>query len=130
MLPKFGLEQGEYTAAPAEMTNRMDIPWQAPESLEEAKQDLAGLDMVDYLLTDTGLLVMGKHTVYPFALTASQAFEPWCWAVTSPSAPFRPNPAISWPGVWERSWTRCGTVSWRPTCSASPPRDTRWSSWR
>ena len=93
MLPKFGLEQGEYTAAPAEMTNRMEYTMAAPESLEEAKQDLAGLDTVDYLLTDTGLLVMGKHTVYPFALTASQAFETLVLGSDKPKRTFQAKPS-------------------------------------
>ncbi len=93
MLPKFGLEQGEYTAAPAEMTNRMEYTMAPPESLEEAKQDLAGLDTVDYLLTDTGLLVMGKHTVYPFALTASQAFETLVLGSDKPKRTFQAKPS-------------------------------------
>ncbi len=93
MLPKFGLEQGEYTAAPAEMTNRIQYTLAAPESLEEAKQDLAGLETVDYLLTDSGLLVMGKSTVYPFALTASQAFEALVLDSDKPKRTFKAKPS-------------------------------------
>lgn len=93
MLPKFGLEQGEYTAAPAEMTNRIEYTLAAPESLEEAKQDLAGLETVDYLLTDSGLLVMGKSTVYSFALTASQAFEALVLDSDKPKRTFKAKPS-------------------------------------
>ncbi len=89
MLPKFGLEQGEYTAAPAEQTNRIQYTMAPPESLEAAQKDLAGLDRVDYLLTDTGLLVWGKGCVYSFSLTAPQAFEALVLDSSKPKRTFK-----------------------------------------